>query len=129
MSGTDQWTDFVDTTASVEHERLALMEQIFDPYSVRNLDRIGVAEGWQCLEVGAGAGSVARAMADRAGAGNVVATDLAVELLAPLAELGVTGTRSAFGDTASPPGIRLGAAHRVGAGTDRRGCSRPGPIS
>lgn len=93
MSSSTRWTEFVDTAARTEHERMTLMERLFDPYSVHHLERIGVAPGWRCLEVGAGGGSVARAMAERAGASNVVATEISVELLGPLAELGVTVLR------------------------------------
>jgi 2-polyprenyl-3-methyl-5-hydroxy-6-metoxy-1,4-benzoquinol methylase len=93
MSESVQWHEFVDTRAPTEHERLVLMEEIFDPFSIRNLDRIGVSAGWRCLEVGAGAGSIARVLARRAGGGNVVATDLSIGLLAPLADLGVTVLR------------------------------------
>ncbi|TCO52867.1 methyltransferase domain-containing protein [Actinocrispum wychmicini] len=88
-----QWHEFVDTLATTEHERMTLMERVFDPISVRNLDRLGVGPGWRCLEVGAGGGSVARAMAERVGGRNVVATDLSTILLGPLTELGVTVLR------------------------------------
>jgi ubiquinone/menaquinone biosynthesis C-methylase UbiE len=38
---------------------------------------IGITRGWSCLEVGAGAGSIARWLAQRVGSiGRVVATDL-----------------------------------------------------
>jgi SAM-dependent methyltransferase len=90
---TARWSEFVDTAASTEHERMALMERVFDPYTLRLLDRVGLAPGWRCLEVGAGGGSVAAAMAERAGAATVVATDLSIALLGPLAELGVTVLR------------------------------------
>jgi SAM-dependent methyltransferase len=93
MSQTVRWNEFVDTGARVELERLTLLEEIFDPFSVRNLDRFGVGPGWRCLEVGAGAGSVARHLAQRAGHGNVVATDVSTEFLAPLAEIGVRVVR------------------------------------
>jgi SAM-dependent methyltransferase len=89
MSQTLNWTSYVDTEARAEHERLALLEEVFDPFTTRLLDRLGVRPGWDCLEVGAGAGSVARLLAERAGADHVVATDMAVDLLAPLAEAGV----------------------------------------
>lgn len=89
MSRTVSWTDLVDAKAQAEYERLTLLEEIFDPVSVRNLERVGIRPGWRCLEVGAGAGSIARAMADRAGPGNVVATDLSTDFLAPLREIGV----------------------------------------
>jgi 2-polyprenyl-3-methyl-5-hydroxy-6-metoxy-1,4-benzoquinol methylase len=88
-----RWNDFVDTKATAELERLTVLEEIFDPFSVRNLDRLGIAPGWQCLEVGAGAGSIARRMGELAGPGNVVATDLSTDYLAPLAESGITVLR------------------------------------
>ncbi|HEX6359147.1 methyltransferase domain-containing protein [Actinophytocola sp.] len=83
------WTSYVDTDSSVEHDRLLLLQQLFDGDSEKLLERAGLAPGWRCLEVGAGAGSVARILADRAGATNVTATDLDTTLLAPLAESGV----------------------------------------
>ena len=51
--------------ASVEHapelSRLQKLQAINDPATLSRLDEIGVAAGWRCLEVGAGAGSIARA--------------------------------------------------------------------
>jgi SAM-dependent methyltransferase len=90
MSQAIGWNNFVDTEAQAEHRRLLLLEQIFDPFSLRQLDDLGVRPGWKCLEVGAGAGSVARRMAELAGPANVVATDLSLKFLGPLTELGVT---------------------------------------
>jgi SAM-dependent methyltransferase len=89
MSETLNWTSHVDTTSPAEHDRLLLLQKLFDSESEKLLDRAGIQPGWQCLEVGAGAGSVARLLANRAGAPNVTATDLDIEILAPLAELGV----------------------------------------
>ncbi|WP_370949116.1 class I SAM-dependent methyltransferase [Amycolatopsis sp. cg5] len=90
MPKTVGWNGFVDTRTQAEYERLSLLEQIFDPFSLRNLDRFGIAPGWRCLEVGAGAGSVARRMAELAGGEHVVATDLSLKFLGPLEELGIT---------------------------------------
>lgn len=89
MSETLNWTSHVDTASPAEHDRLLLLQKLFDSGSEKLLDRAGIQPGWQCLEVGAGAGSVARILANRAGATNVTATDLKTELLAPLAESGV----------------------------------------
>lgn len=86
---TINWASYVDTDSSTEHNRLTLLEELFDGDSEKLLDRVGIQPGWSCLEVGAGAGSVARILADRAGATNVVATDMSTALLAPLAERGV----------------------------------------
>ncbi len=57
--------------------RLRLLEKIYDPVSIRHLETIGIAKGWKCLEVGAGAGSIAQWLSIQAGpGGNIVATDL-----------------------------------------------------
>lgn len=103
MSDSLGWTAYVDTKAQVEHDRLTLLQEVFDPYSARLLDRVGVRPGWQCLEVGAGAGSVARMLADRAGAANVTATDMSTDFLEPLA---ATGIRVMYHDVTvdEPPG-------------------------
>lgn len=71
-----------DHDADPELTRLKLIEQFNDPSTFRLLDAIGVAEGCRCLEVGAGAGSVARWLSERVGpAGKVVAADLDVRFL------------------------------------------------
>lgn len=85
-----QWDEFVDSSEVTEQARLALLEHVFDPISIRNLDRFGIQPGWQCLEVAAGAGSIARELAARAGAENVVATDRNISLLDSTAAAGVT---------------------------------------
>lgn len=67
--------------------RLLLLARAEDPGTIACLKRIGVAEGWICLEVGAGAGTIAQWLADRVGAaGWVVATDIDTTLLEPLAK-------------------------------------------
>jgi SAM-dependent methyltransferase len=70
----------------LERARLDLLEQFTDPSTVRQLDAIGVGEGWRCLDVGAGGGSVTRLLAERVGdAGSVLSLDLDTRLLEPLA--------------------------------------------
>jgi SAM-dependent methyltransferase len=60
-----------------ELARLRLQETYFDPQSFRRFETIGVGKGWNCLEVGAGTGSVAEWLAKRVGPnGKVVATDI-----------------------------------------------------
>jgi ubiquinone/menaquinone biosynthesis C-methylase UbiE len=62
---------------AAERERLQALSHIFDPVTKRRLTAVGIANGWQCLEIGAGAGSMAQWMSERVGAqGRVVATDL-----------------------------------------------------
>ncbi|HEY7597583.1 MAG TPA: methyltransferase domain-containing protein [Actinophytocola sp.] len=103
MSDTLGWTSYVDTKAQVEHDRLTLLQEVFDPVTARLLERVGVQPGWQCLEVGAGAGSVARMLAERAGPANVTATDMSTDFLEPLAS---TGIRVMYHDVTvdEPPG-------------------------
>jgi 2-polyprenyl-3-methyl-5-hydroxy-6-metoxy-1,4-benzoquinol methylase len=63
--------------ASDERARLEAVEDLLDDGTERVLERLGIAAGWHCLEVGAGGGSIARWLADRVGpGGKVVATDL-----------------------------------------------------
>jgi SAM-dependent methyltransferase len=70
----------------VEQARLKLLEEYHDPLSTRQLDAIGVGEGWRCLDVGAGGGSVTRMLADRVGSTcSVLAVDLDTSLLEELA--------------------------------------------
>src|SRR5215469_15900781 len=60
-----------------ERERLAAIEGGLDGSSIACLTAIGVAPGWRCLEVGAGAGSIARWLCKRVtSTGSVGATDL-----------------------------------------------------
>ena len=65
-----------------ELERLRLVEQFGDPTTIRHLQSIGVLQGWKCLEVGAGAGSVAHWLCACVGSsGKVVATDIDTRFL------------------------------------------------
>jgi tRNA A58 N-methylase Trm61 len=60
-----------------ERARLRLIEEIYDPATTRRLASLGLTSGWRCLELGAGAGSIASWLAARVGpSGQVVATDI-----------------------------------------------------
>jgi SAM-dependent methyltransferase len=75
----------LDHTWPAERARLESLQAVLDPGTIRALDATGVGPGWRCLEVGAGAGSVAAWLCDRAGPeGRVVATDLQTEFLEAL---------------------------------------------
>ncbi len=76
-----------DNSVSDERYRLRLLESIADPRSIRLLDQLPMAEGWQCAELGAGCGSMALWLAEQVGdGGSVVAVDKDVALLEHLAE-------------------------------------------
>ncbi len=73
-----------------ERERLALVERFHDDQTFPCLEKLGAVTGWRCLDVGAGAGSVARWLSERVGpSGGVTATDLDTRLLEPLARPGL----------------------------------------
>lgn len=66
--------DNANVNAVKQHRCLARM---LDEPTTRHLLRTGVGAGWDCLEVGAGGGSVARWLAARVGpTGSVLATDI-----------------------------------------------------
>jgi SAM-dependent methyltransferase len=74
-----------DQEHETEFTRLKLLEQFFDPTTIRHLEMLHPAEGWNCLDVGAGAGSVAQWLTTRVGpTGRVVATDIDTRFLSQL---------------------------------------------
>jgi SAM-dependent methyltransferase len=69
-----------------ERDRLRLMSDLLDPSSRFHLERIGVAAGWHCLEIGAGNGSLSQWLAQRVGpTGHIVATDIRPDLMEGIA--------------------------------------------
>lgn len=67
----------LDKDLKKARERLRIKESLQDPGTEDCLRRIGVEEGWRCLEIGGGTGSVAAWLCGRVGtAGRVVATDI-----------------------------------------------------
>ena len=67
--------------------RLLLLARHEDPGTIACLEGIGVGTGWRCLEIGAGAGTIAQWLAKRVGIrGRVVATDIDTTLIEPLAK-------------------------------------------
>jgi ubiquinone/menaquinone biosynthesis C-methylase UbiE len=66
-------------------ERLAHLEAIWDAWTIQNFEKLQVGEGWCCLEVAGGGGSVAEWLCHRTGSsGRVVATDLQTHFLEAL---------------------------------------------
>lgn len=60
-----------------ERQRLAGIERLWDPGTRALLEDLGIDEGWRCLEVGAGGGSMSEWLAERVGeGGSVLATDV-----------------------------------------------------
>ena len=77
-------TDYIlsNTQFLKELERLQLIEQTFDPKTRERILTTGITEKWQCLEIGAGAGAIAKWLATVVGdSGKVVAVDLDTRFL------------------------------------------------
>jgi SAM-dependent methyltransferase len=73
---------FTDSQPVQELERLQAIERIFDPASRRRIQTTGITTNWQCLEVGAGSGSITQWMAGVVGEdGKVVAVDVDTRFL------------------------------------------------
>jgi SAM-dependent methyltransferase len=63
-------------------QRFDALSTLFDPATFRHVERLGIAPGWACWEVGAGGPTVAGWLAARVGpAGRVLATDIDVSWL------------------------------------------------
>jgi SAM-dependent methyltransferase len=73
-------SDYLLTNARAETvSRFDALEEALDALTTQHLARVGLATGWRCLELGAGAGSIASWMATQVGQhGRVVATDIDV---------------------------------------------------
>jgi len=72
----------LDNAEAVAGVRLRVLAEVFDPVTFAHLERLGLASGWRCWEVGAGGPSVPVGLAERvAPGGSVLATDLDVTWL------------------------------------------------
>ena len=59
---------------------------LYDPQTIRHIEQRGIEEGWSCLEVGGGGGSIASWLCKRVGpTGRVLATDIEPHFLEALA--------------------------------------------
>lgn len=67
----------LDNAGQETGQRFASLEACWDPVTIAHFERIGVGEGWSCLEVGGGGGSLAAWLSDRVGPnGSVLVTDI-----------------------------------------------------
>jgi ubiquinone/menaquinone biosynthesis C-methylase UbiE len=72
----------LDDASAFEYKRLDLMSKILDPWTRGYLTTLGVGEGWHCLELGGGNGSIAEWLAANVGtSGSVTAIDINPVLL------------------------------------------------
>jgi 2-polyprenyl-3-methyl-5-hydroxy-6-metoxy-1,4-benzoquinol methylase len=72
----------LDDAATLEYQRLDLMSRILDPWTRGYLAGLGVGQGWDCLELGSGNGSIVEWLCDAVGpSGSVTAADINTVLL------------------------------------------------
>ena len=76
----------LDNAWHAERARLDSLTALYDPGTLAICERLGLATGWRCLDVGAGTGTLAQALADRvAPSGSVVALDIDTRFIDALA--------------------------------------------
>jgi 2-polyprenyl-3-methyl-5-hydroxy-6-metoxy-1,4-benzoquinol methylase len=74
---------FTETQFTSELERLQILEKISDPGSCQRILTTGLTTGWQCLEIGAGAGSIMGWLSSQVGVeGKVTAIDVDTRFVA-----------------------------------------------
>jgi SAM-dependent methyltransferase len=79
-----------DNSAIQTRDRLGALSSVFDPGTIRHLEDCGLGEGWTCLEVGGGGGTIVKWLADKVGpTGSILATDLNTRLLEGIAQRNV----------------------------------------
>ena len=62
----DAYTGLLSKDLPTEVDRLRLLEKVYDAGTIEVLEQVGIKPDWNCLEIGAGAGSIAYWLADRA---------------------------------------------------------------
>lgn len=73
-SGTDY---LLDNSGKVASARFDALSAEYDRNTIDHLEKLGVSNGWRCLEVGGGGGSIATWPGDRVGStGRVLLTDI-----------------------------------------------------
>lgn len=88
----------LDNGAPQAAARLASLSSLYDDVTFRHLNRFGIPEGGCCLEIGAGSGTVAAFMKERAGpGGQVFATDINTDALADAVRGGIEVCRHDIG--------------------------------
>ena len=71
-----------DNAAPQARARLGALADVHDAGTIRHLLALGVADGWKCLEIGGGLGTITRWMSDRVGLhGYVLTTDIDTRFL------------------------------------------------
>ncbi|MHB8328096.1 MAG: class I SAM-dependent methyltransferase [Acidimicrobiales bacterium] len=79
MDGQPDPAYLLDNAIAGASARLEALAALFDWWTFRHIDALGITPGWACWEVGAGGPSVVQGLAGRVGpGGHVLATDIDV---------------------------------------------------
>lgn len=71
-----------DHESATERERLAAREAVLDSGTIRHLETFAIGDGWRCLEIRTGGGTIAKLLYQKVGRQcPVVATDLQTKFL------------------------------------------------
>jgi ubiquinone/menaquinone biosynthesis C-methylase UbiE len=85
----------LDSAWHAERDRLDSLTRLYDAGTLEVIHRLGVAGGWNCLDVGAGTGSLAQRLVDLvAPTGHVTALDIDTRFLDPLQSEQLSAERS-----------------------------------
>ncbi len=104
----------LDPAWHAERDRLNSITSLYDPQTLQACSRLGLGEGWRCLDIGAGTGSVAELLAERVGEnGRVLAVDIDVRFLEPLATDALEVLRADVRSDKLPDGFDLVHARLV----------------
>jgi ubiquinone/menaquinone biosynthesis C-methylase UbiE len=98
-------TEYIfDNAAPQVARRFDALAALYDPMTARHLKVLGVTDGWHCLEVGGGSGSVAAWLARRVGpTGRVVVTDIDPRHMDALQEPGLANVEVRRHDITADP--------------------------
>jgi ubiquinone/menaquinone biosynthesis C-methylase UbiE len=72
----------LDNASTAEYQRLDLMSKILDPQTRASLAALGLRDGWNCLELGGGNGSLTEWLCEKVGvSGSVTSIDINPKLI------------------------------------------------
>ncbi|MGO4200589.1 trans-aconitate 2-methyltransferase [Rhodococcus sp. TAF43] len=89
---------------SDERDRLDALTRSLDEISFARLDTLPIRPDSRCLDIGAGTGTVAASLADRAASGHVIALDRSIALLDPNARENLEVVEADITTAEFPPG-------------------------
>lgn len=97
-------TGALSKDSPTEHARLSSIQSSIDSFTTTILRGLGLAPDWDCLELGAGAGSIAYWLAEQCPRGRVQAVDSDIRYLDPSRSLNLDVVEADIADENYAPG-------------------------